>query len=234
MNLRDGLPTAYEADGVTVRIHTGASVWMRISRRLEEAGGQGALDALESAVIAWERAGEEVLPGLLPAATKKKIFGRLFEFLRGGEAPEQRSGRESKGPRKRLIDYDKDMAALYAAFLQVYRVDLYACVGRRENGDEIFLIDVFHWWKFLALLNSLPPGNTLRDYYMHYRGLDLSKLPAKTAEDKQHKAAVAEIQRRVSLDAPPAAHDRKPSEARYAARARALRDEKSPAEAGQG
>lgn len=224
MNLRDGLPTAYEADGIIVRIHTGTSVWMRIARRLEkggESGGYEALAALESAVIAWERDGEEVLPGLLQASTKNKIFQRLFEFLRGGEEP---TPNERQGPRVRLIDYDKDMGALYAAFLQVYHVDLYACMDRRENGDEIFLIDVFHWWKFLALLNSLPAGNTMRDYYMHYRGLDLSRLPAGTPEERKHKADVAAIQRRVALDAAPASSAGHPCESRYAQRAREMRD----------
>ncbi|MCL1888882.1 MAG: bacteriophage Gp15 family protein [Desulfovibrionaceae bacterium] len=187
MRFDTGLPSGFEVGGNTVKIHTGAAFWIRLGKRLEVCAPGESLRILEDAIISWERDGREVWPGSLPGKTRAGIFERLWWFFRGGQETPQ-GAPESRKPRERVLDYAEDFEAIYAAFLQVYGVDL--CEVK----------DTLHWWKFLALVNSLPlSGTMLRDYYMHYRALDLSTLPAKTAAERKYRAEVARIKRRVAL-----------------------------------
>lgn len=62
---------------------------------------------------------------------------------------------------ERTVDFEQDAPYLYAAFRQVYGIDLF-----RERGK-------LHWWKFLAMLDSLPSDCKLKEI-MAIRG---RKLP---------------------------------------------------------
>lgn len=80
---------------------------------------------------------------------------------------------------KQLISYAKDDALIYAAFMQVYGVDL--------------TVTEIHWHKFRALIEGLP-SNTQLVKVMRYRGTRLSDLT--TEERKFYK----EMQEYYSLE----------------------------------
>ena len=69
---------------------------------------------------------------------------------------------------KQLISYAKDDALIYAAFMQVYGIDL--------------AVTDIHWHKFRALIEGLT-SNTQLVKVMRYRGAKLGDL---TAEERKH------------------------------------------------
>jgi hypothetical protein len=68
------------------------------------------------------------------------VFDFIGWYVAGGEEAK-------KSPGVRVFDFDIDAGRLYAAFMQVYRIDL-----REEN---------MHWWDFLELFRALPDGTML-------------------------------------------------------------------------
>lgn len=66
----------------------------------------------------------------------------------------------------------------------------------------------------------LPAGSVLTDHIMHYRGIDVSKLPSKTQADKEHIRHVVEVKRQVALDVP---RERKNVPPPYMVKARGMR-----------
>ena len=105
-----------------------------------------------------ERDGREIHQFSLSAEESGGVFKTLVQFMRGGveDVPQP-----TRPPKERLLDYERDFDALYAAFLQSYGVDLFA----EDNGKP--LAQTMHWWRFMALANNLSAGSTLVDYYMH-------------------------------------------------------------------
>lgn len=93
------------------------------------------------------------------------------------EKPAQRPGGASKRAR-RVYDFEQDADNIYAAFRQIYGVDL-----QRE---------ALHWWEFRALLFALP-DTCLQGKIMAYRATDVSKL--KGAEKKR----IQQLQRRYAI-----------------------------------
>lgn len=216
MNLVHGLPTGFETRGLVVTVRTGAAFWMWLSSRLAALHGRQEFDLMAQAIDGIERDGVPVDFFDLTRGETQGVFGRLVWFMRGGsDVPETMPG-EAKA-KERTLDYEKDIDALYAAFLQSYGVDLY------ENRDGEPLIKTMHWWRFLALVNNLPSGSLLVDHYMHYRGLDVSKLPRKTPADKKYVQQVIDMKRRVRLDKP---ERRTKRDAPYVARAKELKKAK--------
>lgn len=216
MNLVHGLPTGFEVRGLVVMVRTGAAFWIWLSSRLAAIEGHQGTEVMCQAIDGIERNGVPVPFFALTPDEVQGIFDRLAWFMRGGEESQETAPGSTKA-RERILDYEKDIDALYAAFLQSYGVDLYA----DQCGEP--LIKTLHWWKFLALAHNLPPGSTLVDYYMHYRGLDVSKLPRKTSADKKHVQQVIDMKRRVSLDKP----ERKTKQdAPYVSRAKELKKAK--------
>lgn len=197
MDFIHGLPTGFETRGLVVTVRTGAAFWIWFSSRLTSLTDRQGVNLMPQAIegIKRQNTGTPVsILSLTPHETQG-IFERLAWFMRGGEDAEEAAPRGGKS-KERVLDYEKDIDALYAAFLQSYGVDLY------EYKNGMPLIKTMHWWKFLALANNLPPGSTLVDYYMHYRGLDVSKLSRKTDADKKHVQQIIDIKLRVRLDKP--------------------------------
>ena len=92
----------------------------------------------------------------------------LLWFYRGGEDPASTPEDEApKRPRqapqraRRVYDFEQDAGRIYAAFRQVYGIDL----------QEAPL----HWWAFRAMLFALP-DSCLQGKIMGYRAVDTSKL----------------------------------------------------------
>lgn len=62
--------------------------------------------------------------------------------------------------KKQLYSFEHDSGLIYAAFLQVYKIDLQD-------------IDYMHWWRFRFLFNSLPKDCEFVQA-MQYRGIDIN------------------------------------------------------------
>lgn len=218
MNLTEGLPYGFAVKSFEIEIEAGTLFWLRTSELLENADEHEASRALSGAIRSISRAGEEIPLYALEVDIVRRILDRLVWFMLGGEDT-KRPPATVKGPKEKLLSYSADIAAIYAAFMQVYKIDLYA---KAENDAD--LIETLHWWKFLALLNNLPEGNRLTDYYMHFRGLDIGKLPSKTDADRKYRQSVSEIKQLVSLGQPQEAEAK--TESWLDKRARELKEQK--------
>lgn len=113
----------------------------------------------------------------LPCADVKTAWDGLLWFYRGGEDADPDSDQEPEKPRtprqapkrvRRVYDFGQDAGRIYAAFRQVYGVDLQS--------------EPLHWWAFRAMLFALP-DSCLQGKIMGYRATDTSKL--KGAEKKR-------------------------------------------------
>jgi|GEM_PF-1617413 len=213
MIVHRGLPSTLSAGGVKVTVRTGAALWVWLSSRMAEVDEKRATDILAQGIGKLAREGREIPLYALSSDEAKAVFKALVWFMRGGEVESQPL---SKPAKERLLDYEKDFDAIYAAFLHSYDVDLM----EEPNGKP--LVQTMHWWRFMALVNNLPAGSTLVDYYMHYRGVDVSKLPRKTEADKKYVRQVIEIKKQVALDGKRAVKTA-PKEPAFAKRARELR-----------
>lgn len=92
-----------------------------------------------------------------------------------------RCGRDSKGGNgDRDFDYEQDAAEVYAAFMQVYHIDLL-------NVPEL------HWWAFVPLLDGVFACDNALSNKVRLRHLDDSKTARKAAADRaKRNAALAE------------------------------------------
>lgn len=96
------------------------------------------------------------------------------------EKPAQRP-RSAPQRTRRVYDFEQDATSIYAAFRQVYGVDL-----QRE---------ALHWWEFRAMLFSLP-DSCLQGRIMMYRATDASKLKGaekKRIQQLQKQYAIKEV-----------------------------------------
>lgn len=116
-------------------------------------------------------------------------FDAIIWFYRGGDEPEQEQQEaESEQPTppiraQRVYDYDIDAPLIYAAFQSQYGIDLNA-------------IEYLHWWKFLALFQSLHEDELIAKI-IGYRSADLSKI-----KDKDTRNRYAALKRRYALPNP--------------------------------
>jgi len=106
------------------------------------------IDETEKAVVA-------VLQ-FFPSADVYKDLGRLLEYIpqyinRGVEAKESKDDP--------VFDLLEDSERIYAAFLQVYHIDL--------------TLIKMHWWTFLSLLDNLPDCTKLSEVV----GIRAQKIP---------------------------------------------------------
>ena len=190
MNFYEGIVTGFEVRGIVVHIQTDAAYWIKLSKQIDESGSIApTLDAITNI----DRQGEQIGIEDLTSAESEKVLERLIWFLRGGI--DERGSQGSSKTKERIIDYVEDFPSIYAAFMQVYRVDLW-----EVNATGRPYIARMHWWQFKALIDNIPPGTILTDYYMHYRGIDLKELSTKTKADAKHYARVKEIKQTIGLD----------------------------------
>ena len=112
-----------------------------------------------------------------PVPDLQKAWDGLLWYYGLGAAPEKPENRPTKKS-KTVFDFEQDATLIYAAFLEVYHIDLQQTP--------------LHWWAFLALLSALPESCPMGKI-MQYRAMDTSKL--KGAEKKR----VQEIQRAFAI-----------------------------------
>lgn len=134
------LPETIKANDKLFLIYTDFRIWLSFPKRIKnlESGDWSGYKGLFSGAVPWPT--EEVLGAL----------GAFYNPSR--EIP------RSDGSGEILLDVDVDADYIYAAFLQVYGIDLI-------EAD-------MHWHKFSALLASLPQGTMLMDIigYRGYKG----------------------------------------------------------------
>lgn len=102
----------------------------------------------------------ELLYTRQPEASLQDAWEELLWFYRGGETPTKDNG-QTYHRSKAVYDFEQDAAYIYAAFRQVYGIDLQA--------------GPLHWWAFRALLSSLP-DTCLMGQIMGWRAADTRKM----------------------------------------------------------
>jgi len=140
------LPSSVEVEGIFYPIKTDFRYWLMFARLLED----------EKAVI---DEADFLYEGLIPQ-DKKEGFNKLVEFY----SPKKELPRNLGGSSgEKVIDYDIDADYIYAAFMEVYGIDLMAT-------DKQGKIIPMHWHKFLALFSALH--DTKLNEIIGYRSYD--------------------------------------------------------------
>lgn len=94
------------------------------------------------------------------------------------------NGEVIKAPTKKVksdFDFNYDADALYSAFMEAYRIDLIDQQGK------------LHWYKFLALLQSLPEDTNFMQI-RQIRSTDLAEI-----KDKDRKKALRKAKKELAL-----------------------------------
>lgn len=182
MNLLiDGLPEHVEICGQRVPINTG----FRTGILFEEMIRDVSLDDTEKIRTALEL----YFPGVQfeDFGVVQEALDRLFWFYRCGEAPAETTGAEEDADTGTdpPFSYEYDAEYIYAAFLQVYSIDL-----ARQS---------LHWWQFRALFRALPEDTQI----MKIIGYRTMKIPAKLPKEQKQF-----YQRMKRLHALPQSEDR--------------------------
>ena len=76
-----------------------------------------------------------------PVPDLQKAWDGLLWYYSMGNEPEKLENRPAKKS-KSVFDFEQDANLIYAAFLEVYHIDLQQTP--------------LHWWTFMALLSALP------------------------------------------------------------------------------
>lgn len=150
MMLYDAFPEAVMIDGDPYPVHTDYRDWIRFELLLKDRSVSDQEKIL--LMLDWF---EDTLPP--PDA---RAIEALLDFYCCGQKPRQAEPHAKA--QKPVFDYEQDFPFLYAAFIQVYGIDLHQT-------------DYMHWWQFRALMDSLPQETQLSKV-IGYRAVDLSKL----------------------------------------------------------
>lgn len=165
--LTDIPPETVDVGGVEWPINTAFWVGVAFERLMtdpEMDGGEKTLKALQLYY------GDNI-----PADIEGAIDALLWFFRCGEESPEGGSG---GGTSARAYDFDQDAEYIYAAFRQVYGIDLWATD--------------LHWWAFHAMFLALPDECRITQI-MGYRVADLKGL------SKQEKKRYEKLKRIYAL-----------------------------------
>lgn len=177
----DGLPESVDISGREVPIEYDWRVWLMI----EELFGDGELTAGER-----ERLAVDIAFGGLPEGCDFSESVRALRwFYLCGEEP--RGEIKSGGISAPVCDIRQDWGYIYAAFLQLYNIDLFAAELR------------LHWWQFRALMSGLTDGCELGKI-IGYRSCDLGRI-----KDKELRRDYARLKAAYRLDAPESPQDKK-------------------------
>lgn len=135
--------------------------WLRVLDSGDENGEKIAKTLSLFGVLEWHQEDLE------------KIVEQLHAFVMRGEETKRKkdaSGKEVKESMK-AFDLEVDSGRIFAAFFQVYRINL--STAR------------LHWWKFMELLEGLPTGTRLSDVVaIRSRKFEKGMTPAQKNELK--------------------------------------------------
>lgn len=150
------LPSAIEVDGILFPIHTDFKYWISFYKL--STGKTVSADTFDYLFINPKKTPED----------KQKMFQALLEFFQPPKEIPRRLGESSS---EVIFSYDYDSDFVFAAFMQVYHIDLMEAE--------------MHWHKYLALFDSLR-GTMLNDI-MGFRAYDPNDKTTYEQSKKQLK-----------------------------------------------
>ena len=141
-------PETLEICGKSYRINTDFRVWLDFQKRTE-----GKTDAEIVAVV------QDFLKSMgLPV--NDESFKAALSFYSGGKSG--KSGANAGKSAVKSVDFEKDEALIFAAFMAQYRVNLRT--------------DILHWWDFLAMFSGLSDEHVIVKI-IGIRTMDTSRMP---------------------------------------------------------
>jgi len=162
--LTDRLPACVEADGARWPIDPDFRLMVELESAVTSPNGlePGMLEGLLG----------RFYPQDIPPDPEAAVDGMLW-FYRCGKKEE--GGNSGHSGKSRAYDFDQDAEALYASFLQAFKIDL--------TTDNV------HWWQFRRLMFGLPPETPFAQR-LHYRTADTSSMGK---EQKKHYAKMKRL-----------------------------------------
>lgn len=168
--LTDKLPESVVIDGTEYPLKTDFRTWIRFSNVMTS---NLPITQKLSKCLVLIFAGNK-LPPTLDCATEL-----LLKFYNGSSIKSDADKGSEGGNQKRLYDYEYDAEAIYASFMQYYKIDL-------TTAD-------LHWWQFKALFSSLGEGTKMFEI-MQYRAVNLKKI-----KDKERRSFYAKMKKLYAL-----------------------------------
>lgn len=162
--LTDQLPVCVEVDGARWPINPDFRLMVELESAVTSPNG------LEPGVL------EELLGRFYPQGIPPGVeaaVNRTLWFYRCGK--EEEGGNVGHIGKSRVYDFEQDAEALYASFLQAFKIDL--------TTDNV------HWWQFRRLMFGLPPETPFAQR-LHYRTADTSSMGK---EQKKHYARMKRL-----------------------------------------
>lgn len=151
--LINSVPTSLSVAGTDYEINTDFRVWLSFEMMLSDEVEDSKATLFDIKKLIFKSKPP-------PDCADEETTEQILWFYRCGK-PEQKGGKSSS---KKVFDYDYDDDSIYASFIEQYQIDLV---------DEIQ-----HWWKFHALMLSLPE-NTEFVKRIGYRSVEInSKMSA--------------------------------------------------------
>lgn len=138
--LCDRLPDALSVDGVSYPILTDFRRWIVMLEVFDACrrDSDEPIDIMTAARCAERLVLGKALPRNLSSETIVRLLEEMAAFAVGGDIGDgARSGGSAQA-----FDFNEDASLILSSFLVCYGIDLTKCD--------------MHWWKFLALLRSLP------------------------------------------------------------------------------
>lgn len=153
--LTDTLPDFVDIGGVKYKVLTDFRIWMEFDRIMHLKDISAKDKAMMVLKLCIDKEKNRVMPG-----DAMDIMSGLCEFYLCGK---KRDTRRTKNT-ERVIDYAKDSACIYSAFLTQYGIDLLS-------------IPYMHWYVFCALFEGLEEPRML---------IKIMKIRASNPEDVQN------------------------------------------------
>ena len=160
--LISGLPESITVGGRDYPICGDFRRWILITELL----GEKRLPAMRKLELMTKLAGLAELPD-----DRTALAEALLRFASCGESVSGSGG--SSGNTAPVFDFTADGDAIFSAFYQVYGIDLTQAP--------------LHWWKFTALLKSLPPDTEFMSR-IALRTMDLSRIEDDALRKKLRRA----------------------------------------------
>ncbi len=168
--LLDKLPSAIDVDGTIYQINTDFRACIKFEQMIFDIKNLSENEKRDNVI----RSLNLFLKSIPPAEHIKPVMDGLIDFYRCEKEVKKLNSAikvpQTKTPK--IFDYEYDAPYIYAAFVQVYNIDL---------------IDVkMHWYKFRALFDALPADCQFAKI-MSYRGTDTSQIKNKNEKQRIEK-----------------------------------------------
>jgi len=151
--ITDTLPDSIEYKGKSYPVKTDFKVWLKFHQIITDKHKSSAEKSALCILCCFDRVRCKKLPD-----TCFDALYALLTFFSGDAAPDK--GKKSV-KREKVFDFTEDAGYIYSAFFQEYGIDLSKCS--------------MHWYRFLALLNSLSESTQLRKI-IAWRSVNLSEI----------------------------------------------------------